>query len=366
MADKTLFITGATGNLGRELVRLFLEKTGDRLLLLVRPKSSDSHHSRIEKLLGKFGINGRSKNRIEVLAGDVAQPRLGLKQGDWDRAVRETDEFYHIAALTNLGAAWNEAEKINFQGTNFALDLARVMKEKGRLKRFFYFSTAYVAGSLTPTHALEDELIEKPAFANAYEETKYLAEKKVREESKRGLPVTVFRPSIVVGDSASGAVSEFNVIYPFMRLFAHGFLKKIPARLEHSFNIVPIDFVVRASFAIARQRESLGRAFHLVTENPPTLRMFLQMKEEVGNFPPVEVVDPEEFSMEDLDEHEKMIFSSLNPYLGYLGGSLTFDTKNTRQALRKTGLSFPDTNLAFLRKIAGYAVEKGYFLPNNF
>lgn len=363
MKNKTLFITGATGNLGREFIRLILDQTEHRLLLLARPKASNSHNERIEKMLAKMEINGRSKERIEVFSGDVAQPRLGLGEKDWNRVSGETDEFYHIAALTNLGANWDEAQKINLNGTLHALELARRALEKGRLKRFFYFSTAYVAGSLTPTHALEDLLPQNPKFANAYEETKFLAERKVREEAKQGLPSTIFRPSIVVGDSEGGAVSEFNVIYPFLRLFAHGLLKKVPSRPESFFNIVPIDFVVKASWAIAQQEDSIGKTFHLVSENPPTLKMFLQVKEEYGNyFPPVEVVPPEEFSLEDLDEQEKQIFSSIGPYLGYLGSSLTFDISNTRRALQVTGIPLPQTDLAFLRKIIQYAIEKGYFL----
>ena len=362
MASKTLLITGATGGIGRELVRLFLEKTQDRLLLIVRPRPTDPPQERMAKLLNKMGINGQSKGRIEILPGDVSQPRLGLSTEDWKQAAHQTDEFYHIAALTSLGASWEEAARINLRGTLHSLDLAREAASKGKLRRFFYFSTAYVAGSLTPIHALEDELPENPSFANAYEETKHQAERKVREALAEGLPVTIFRPSIVVGDSERGAIAEFNVVYPFFRFFAHGLLKRLPSRLEHSFNIVPIDYVVQASFAIARREDSLGKTFHLVTENPPTLEMLLELKDQYGGFPPVEVVRPEDFSVDDLDPREKEIFSALGPYLGYLGSTLTFDTKNTRTILRETGIAFPNTDRSFLKKIIDYAIEKSYFL----
>ena len=362
---KTLFLTGVTGGLGRELLKLFLERSEDRLLLLVRAKASDSHADRVQKILTKIGINGEAKKRIEVLAGDVSRPALGLREEEYRRVIQETDEFYHIAALTNLGASWEDAEKINLGGTLHALEVAGEAQKQGRLECFFYFSTAYVAGSLTKIHSLEDALPENPSFANAYEATKFLAEKKVREEMREGLPATIFRPSIVVGDTRTGAVSEFNVIYPFLRLFAHGFLKKLPSQVENSFNIVPIDFVVQAAFKIARQKNSLGRTFHLVTETPPTLQMFLAIKQEYGFFPPLEVVPPETFSLEDLNEQEKLIFASLNPYLGYLGSPLTFDTQNAKEALRQTDISFPKTDLPFLRKIVSYAIEKGYFLPSS-
>lgn len=361
---KSIFMTGVTGGLGREWLRLFLERTKDRLFLLVRPKASLSHQERVGKLLSQWGINGEAKGRLQILAGDVTQPRLGLDQKEWERVVREADEFHHIAALTNLGASWEESERINFQGTLHALDLAREAARKGKLRRFFYFSTAFVAGSLTRIHALEDGLPENPRFGNAYEKTKYLAEKKVREESGRGLRTTIFRPSIVVGDSKRGAVSEFNVIYPFLRLFAHGLLRRIPSEPGHSFNIVPIDFVIEACFTLARQEGSSGKTFHLVTENPPTLEMFLRLKDEYGHFPPVEVIPPKTFSLESLEPREKEIFSMLDPYLGYLGSSLTFDIQNTRRSLQGTGIVLPNTDQAFLKKIVDYAIEKGYFLKH--
>lgn len=358
---KTIFITGSTGSIGRELIRTMLEETEDQLVLLVRPKPTASHEKRIEKLLEKMGINGNSKDRIRVVAGDLTQPRLGLESGDWNRTVLQIEEIYHIAALTHLGAAWDEAEKINLHGTVNVIELAREARKKGKLKRFFYYSTAYVAGSLTPIHAEEDTLTENPLFANAYEATKFLAEKKVREEGEN-FPVTIFRPSIVVGDSERGAISDFNVIYPFMRLFAHGHLRRIPSRLDHAFNIVPIDFVVKASFIISQQDSSRNKTYHLVSENPATLGMLLELKEEYGHFPPVEVVEPKDFSVEDLDPKEKQIFSSLDPYLGYLGSTLSFDTRNTQAALKSTGVSLPKTNRVFLKRIIDYAIEKGYFL----
>lgn len=360
--NKAIFITGATGGLGRELVRLFLEKTDERLLLLVRPKASDSHEDRIAKLLARMGINGRSKDRIRVIPGDITKPHLGLSEADLKAVVEDVDEFYHSAALTNLGATREEAARINLNGTINALDLAQKCLKGGRLKQFFYFSTAYVAGSLTPIHALEDELPENPSFANSYEETKFLAEKEVRQASRAGLPTTIFRPSIVVGDSHTGAISEFNVIYPFWRIFAHGLLKRLPSRLEHTFNIVPIDFVVDAAFALSRRKDTHGRTYHLVSENPPSLEMVLRVKREYAHVPSLDIVPPEEFSLDELAPDERAIYSMLGPYLGYLGGSLSFDTKNTREALKGTGVSFPNTDQAFLRKIIDYAFDKGYFL----
>ena len=90
--------------------------------------------------------------------------------------------------------------------------------------------------------------------------------------------------------------------------------------------------------------------------------MLLQVKEEYGHFPDVEIIPPEKFSVESLEPREREIFSRLDPYLGYLGSSLSFDVRNTRQALQGTGISFTRTYQEFLKKIINYALEAGYFL----
>jgi len=178
-----------------------------------------------------------------------------------------------------------------------------------------------------------------------------------------GLPATIYRPSIVVGDSGTGEVSEFNVIYPFMKLFGHGILTKLPTRLDNTFNIVPIDFVIRAALAIAKQETTVGKCFHLVTRTPPTIGMFLKLKEEeYPNAPAIHVIDPDDFNAEDLSAGEQMVFSMLRPYMGYLNDHLSFDTRNTEEALRHTGIAFPETDYAFLKILTKYAVDAGYLL----
>ena len=209
----------------------------------------------------------------------------------------------------------------------------------------------------------EDELSELPAHANFYESSKYEAEKNVRKAMAAGLPVTIFRPSIVVGNSQTGEVSEFNVIYPFMKLFAHGILKVLPTRLENSFNIVPIDFVIRAAAAISKQPGSLGKTFHLVAKEPPSIGMLLKIKdEEFPGLPPVEVLAPEDFSQENLDSSSQQVFQMLEPYLGYLNDNLTFETSNTETALEGTEIEFPKTDSRFLKILIDYAIDQGYLL----
>lgn len=360
---RSFFITGVTGTLGKEFVRDILLNGDEDIFLLVRRSSRFSHWDRMRKILAAYGLENQLGTRIQVLEGDITLPQLGLAAENLEDLRRNVTEFYHIAALTALNGSEEDCLKINFGGTQEALKLAWDLRKNGKLERFFYFSTAYVSGSRQTYHAKEDELPARPRHANFYESSKYASEGKVREAMAQGLPVTIFRPSIVVGDSQTGEVSEFNVIYPFMKLFAHGIISKLPTHPENSFNIVPIDFVIKASRAISRQPDSIGKTFHLVTQDPPTIGMLLELKiEDYPELPPIEMIPPDSFKKENLDPMGQTVYQMLEPYLGYLNDHLTFDTTNTEKALQGTGLSFPRTDKAFLRTLVTYAVSAGYLV----
>lgn len=360
---KGIFLTGVTGVLGRELVAELLRKTDSHLYLLVRPGKSQSHTERTRKILAREGLEGFLGNRVTVIAGDITLPRFGMTEEDFSVLEREIDLFFHVAALTALNGSESECNLVNLGGTKEALGIARGLHSKGKLSRFYYYSTAFVAGSLQTYCSLEDELPLEPKHANFYESSKYYAEQEVRKALKDGLPVTIFRPSIVVGDSRTGEVSEFNVIYPFLKLFAHGILRKLPTRLDNSFNIVPIDYVTEASLYIAFQPSSIGKTFHLVTSQPPTIGMLIKAgKEEYPQLPSVEIIDPQDFRKEELGPNEQLVYGMLEPYLGYLNDQLSFDVANTEEALKESGIRLPETDFLFLKRLLHFAVRAGYLV----
>lgn len=363
MGTNAIFLTGVTGALGKEIVKTALTTGDEKLFLLIRRKNRSTHWDRARKILESCGLESYLGTRVHVMEGDITLPSLGLSTADIEILRREVTVFHHIAALTALNASEEECTAVNLRGTEETLALAVDLWRTGRLERFFYFSTAYVAGSLQTYCAREDELPEHPAHANYYESSKYEAERRVRAAMRNGFPATIFRPSIVVGDSRTGEVSEFNVIYPFMKLFAHGILTQLPTRPENTFNIVPIDFVVQAALCIARQKESIGKTFHLVAPQPPSIGMLLQLKEEeYPDMPPVEMIPPEDFRKEGLDPMQQTVHEMLSPYLGYLNGHLTFDTKNTEKALEGAGIASPKTDYGFLKTICQYAFDAGYLI----
>ena len=133
----------------------------------------------------------------------------------------------HAAAELKLDGELEELRRINVGGTAHLLELARAAHADHGLERYAHVSTAYVAGGRTGEVA-EEELTDRYGFSNAYEQTKYEGELLVRE-AMRELPVSVFRPGMVVGDSRTGEIRSFNTVYVPLRLYLSGACGSIPS-----------------------------------------------------------------------------------------------------------------------------------------
>ena len=192
-----------------------------------------------------------------AIAGDVVEPELGLTLGDRN-TLAQVDRILHCAASVSFALPLAEARAINVIGTERLLALARSLP---RLQRFDAVSTAYVAGCRT-SRILESELDHDAGFHSSYEQSKNESEQVLRR-AMLDLPITVRRPSIVVGDSRTGRTGAWKVLYWTLKIVARGFLPVIPHDPEGKLDIVPVDFVADAIFALANDPETIGRTYHL-------------------------------------------------------------------------------------------------------
>jgi thioester reductase-like protein len=194
-------LTGYPGFIGRRLVARLAAKHRDaRFHLLVQPAFVEEAR-RLVRSLPRAG-------RFEVLEGDVVDMHLGLAGGEYARLCDEVTELWHLAAVSTLAGAREESRRVNVEGTRNVLELARDCR---RLRRMCHFSSAFVSGDREGV-VCEDELDAGQAFRSAYEETKYQAEKLVRRAAK-DLPVVIFRPAAVVGDSRTGEIDRLEGPY---------------------------------------------------------------------------------------------------------------------------------------------------------
>jgi thioester reductase-like protein len=293
---------------------------------------------------------------VTTLVGDVSLPGLGLNGSDWSTLKGPIDRFFHVAATTDLGTTALVAERVNVVGTSNAVQTARELWKDGRLGRYIHFSTAYIAGGLGDHVAFEDDLPEPDAapHANAYEASKCAAECLVRQAAAVGLPTTIIRPSIVVGDSQTGVISSFSGIYALLRLWAYGVMKRMPAVASNPVNLVPIDYVTRASLAVAARDDAVSRTYHLVASQPPTIAMILEAaRRECPSLPPMPVGNTDRSQDDDATP-------KAHPLLTYLNCRLRFDISNTMNALAGTGIASPVTDLDFVRRQVRFAITSGY------
>jgi thioester reductase-like protein len=260
----TVLMTGFTGFLGSALLPMILDRTGGEAVCLVQPKYAALAAERIDELVA---ADGSLEGRITPIEGDITEPGLGLQEGVLD----DVTEAWHLAAVYDLSVGRELAERVNVDGTHNVLD---ALERCPKLERLHYFSTCYVSGRYAGPFS-EDDLEVGAPFNNFYEETKHLAEVEVRRRMEAGLPATIYRPSIVVGDSRTGETQKYDGPYFILQwLLRQPKLAVVPVAGDPKttrVNVVPRDFVISAAAYLSGHPNSKGRTYHIADPRPLTV-----------------------------------------------------------------------------------------------
>ncbi|HET7309171.1 MAG TPA: AMP-binding protein, partial [Actinomycetota bacterium] len=260
MGDVVL-LTGGTGFLGTEVAARLLERADLEIVSLVLA-DSDAEAARASDRAWWFQPDLRAElgARIHAIAGDVAKSTLGLDSGTYADLCDRVTHIVHSAADLRVDETVEQLRVTNVTGVANVLVFARSAR---RLARLVHVSTAYVAGGRKGTVG-EDDLTDAFGFGSPYEQTKYEAERLVRDAASE-LPVTVVRPSMIVGDSRTGDIKTFNTFYAPLRLFLSGKLRIVPARRDLRVNIVPVDYVADSIVSLTFDPRAVGTTVHLTT-----------------------------------------------------------------------------------------------------
>ncbi len=263
----TVFLTGFPGFLAASLLpRILGRPEQPRVLCLIQPRYLALAEERATVIARDLNL---APGQIELVTGDLTRPDLDLT--DLRSRMATVTEIFHLAAIYDLAVPRDLAIAVNVQGTQHLLEATAYAP---RLSRFQYVSTCYVAGRFAGRFR-EEDLEVGQAFHNFYEETKYLAEVAVRAAMRTGLPASIYRPAIVVGDSKTGATQKFDGPYFILRWLLRqpgiAFLP-VPDGVETAqVNLVPRDFVIEAIAALATLPEAVGKTFHLADPDPPSV-----------------------------------------------------------------------------------------------
>lgn len=261
-------LTGFPGFIGKRLVRHLLDNDPrERIVALVEPRMLDAATQAAAEI---------DASRIEIVPGDIAQRGLGLDESEWSRLTGEVRRVFHLAAIYDLAVPEELAQRVNVDGTGNVLEFCLAVK---KLERHVYISTAYVAGWRSGV-VYEHELVMGQQFKNHYESTKFQAEVWVRQTMDR-IPTTILRPAIVVGDSQTGETQKFDGPYYLLRSIAQAARQNRPpvqiGRSGATFNVVPVDYVVKAIATAGGDPATVGHTLHLVDPEPVTTHELVEM-----------------------------------------------------------------------------------------
>jgi thioester reductase-like protein len=363
-----VLLTGATGFVGRYLLHELL-LSGRRVAVLARDDQGRSAEERIreQSALQTNAPHDQPATTL-ILTGDLRAPGLGLSAAERHWAARHVRCIVHAAADVSFrSSAAGDPWATNVDGTERLLDLCETLD----VPEFHHVSTAFVCGDRAGPVG-EDELDRGQGFHNEYERSKYEAERRVR--AARGVRATVYRPSVVVGDSRTGYTSSYHGLYRFLELGArlaapqtalHLGRRFLPLRLplagDEPRNLVPVDWVARAVMRIVNEPHRHGRTYHLVAREPVPLREIKAVAAEVLGIDGVRWAGSGPLA--DPTVLEEMFLQHVRDYWPYLNGDPVFDCRNTRTAL--PDLPPPMIDRALLTRIIRFAVADRWGRPDR-
>jgi thioester reductase-like protein len=354
MADGGVLFTGFPGFIGARLLPRLLELQPEaRFHCLVQERFLPAARESIAEIERAHpGLAGR----LDTVVGDITAPDLGIEPSRARALQRTLGSAYHLAAVYDLAVARDLAHRINVEGTRNVL---RFLEGAPEITRLHYVSTCYVSGRATGTFK-ESDLDVGQSFRNHYEETKFLAEMDV---VRSGLPVTTYRPGIVVGDSRTGETGKFDGPYFVMaameRMPSPGVFMRIGSGRSVA-NLAPVDFVVEALARLSSSDVSRGQTYQLTDPAPlSVLEVARLMARELGKkfvYPPVPLAVAEALFR---PRPVQRFFGMPPESLEYFANQCRYDTANASRDLAPLGVRCPGLPEYIGRMVAFYKQRRG-------
>ena len=361
-----ILLTGATGFLGAFVLHELLARTDAKIHCLVRAKTAGEGLARLEGVLRRYDLPTTSLGaRVSCAPGDLARPRLGLSEGEFERLAGSLDAIVHSGASVNFVFPYEALRAANVGGTQEVLRLAA----SGRAKRVHHVSTIAVfpggrghldrVGEEAPPTGTPERL------PLGYMRAKWVAEELVREAGARGIATSIYRPGTISGHSSTGAFNPDD----FLCAMIKGCVELgVAPRADVAVNLAPVDFVSRAIVQIALAAPPPSGAYHLVGDCVVPWSQLLAWLRAMG-YPLVEL--PYSKWREQLLELAKPTKNALAPLMPlFVAHSDTewvllppFDATRTTSALDGAGVTCPPVDEALFRRYVERFVQRGFLPP---
>ena len=345
----TYFVTGATGFIGKFLVKNLLAREGT-IHVLVRKNSL----KKLEALYPWWGLDEKQK-RVVPIVGDLAKPKLGIAATDITKMKGKVAHLFHLAAIYDLSADAASQQTANIDGTRNAVEFAEAVKAA-----CFHHTSSIAAAGLYDGTFREDMFEEAEELDHPYFRTKHDSEGIVRNECK--VPWRVYRPGMVVGHSATGEIDKIDGPYYFFKLIQK-MRDTLPSWMPTvgieggRINVIPVDYVVDAMDYIAHKKGLDGGCFHLTDPEPMRIgellnlfakaahapQMTMRVNSKMFNFIPGYVLQGL-MSVAPVRRARNQILTDLGipkDLFGFINYPTKFDNRDTVKALKGSGISVP-------------------------
>ena len=347
------FITGATGVVGSA----FLERIaahGETASVLVRADTENAARERLEAITRDCGAAPSAVRRIRPVRGDLCRPRMGLAADDYHRLADTCTHIVHCAGNVQMNLPLPEARRRTLAMTHNVLALLAACGRAGKME---FVSTVGVAGRTTG--GIGEAWLRRPRkFRNSYEAAKAEAEEVVREKAASGLPITVHRPSMVVGDSRTGRTRSFQVFYYLCEFLSgrqsFGMLPEVGGmRLD----IIPSDYVAALLEASALAPAGTYPVLHACSGKNGAIELKRLVKQvrrlyvrHGRKLPPVHFLPVPLFKLAIaalkplMPARHQRALGALPYFLSYLEDEQYFGNPKTKDFIRSNGIALPEVD----------------------
>jgi thioester reductase-like protein len=370
---KAILLTGATGFIGAFLLQELLATTNAKVYCIVRASSEAQAQQRLQRTLERYLLwDGLDSSRIVPVVGDLAQPRLGLSEAQFEHLAREIDIIYHNGAQVNFAYPYQWLKRTNVQGTEQVLRLAT----QAKIKPVHFVSTVATlseTGQSSDRVLREDDSLDEylPVYGGGYVRSKWVAEKLILIAGARGLPVSIYRLGMITGHSETGVWNTSDFVCNMVKACLQ--IGYVPER-DMPMHMTPVDYVVKAIVHLSCQLESRGKVFHLTNPESISINTFIRWLSAFGS--PVEQVSYPEWRAilarvvgQDRSHpfYPLLAMFPVEPNIPVASEEeiprppvIVYSDENTRAGLAGTSISCPQIGPAMLEAYYDYFTRSGF------